>query len=76
MAEEGKGLSPAGHHRVRLPGEERHPAAAGEGHQSGGLGAGEDGGRGTKFRAVYVVMKSEYYFTFRLRISELTMVIP
>ena len=25
MAEEGKGLPPAGHHRVRLPGEERPP---------------------------------------------------
>ena len=46
MAEEGKGLSPAGHHRVRLPGEERHPAAAGDGRGSGGLGGeGEDGGR-------------------------------
>ena len=47
MAEEGKGLSPAGHHRVRLPGEERHPAAAGDGRRSGGFGGGgEDGGRG------------------------------
>ena len=45
MAEKGKGLSPTGHHRVRLPGEERHPAAAGDGRQSGGLGGGEDGGR-------------------------------
>ena len=45
MAEEGKGLAPAGHHRVRLPGEERHPAAAGDGRRPGGLGGGgEDGG--------------------------------
>ena len=41
MAEEGKGLSPAGHHSVRLPGEERHPAAAGDRRRSGGLGGGD-----------------------------------
>ena len=35
------------HHRVRLPGEERYPAAAGDGRRSGGFGGGgEDGGRG------------------------------
>ena len=34
LAKEGKGLSPAGHHRVRLSGEERHPAAAGDGRRS------------------------------------------
>ena len=46
MTKEGKGLSLAGHHRIRLPGEERHPAAAGDGRGSGGLGGeGEDGGR-------------------------------
>ena len=47
MAKEGKGLFPAGHHRVRLPEEERHPAAAGDGRRSGGFcGGGEDGGKG------------------------------
>lgn len=40
MAEEGKGLSPAGHHSVRLPGKELHPAAAGDGRRSGGLDGG------------------------------------
>ncbi len=40
MAEGGKGLSPAGHHRVRIPGEERHPAAAGDGRRYCGLGGG------------------------------------
>ena len=47
MAGEGKGLSPAGHHRVRLLREELHPAAAGDGRRSGGFGGGgEGGGRG------------------------------
>ena len=42
-----KEYPPAGHHRVQLPGEERHPAAAGDGRRSGGLGGGgENGGRG------------------------------
>ena len=61
MAEEGKGLSPAGHHRVRLPGKERHLAAAGDGSRSGGLGGGgEDGGRDMYSRGVGA-MKSDYF---------------
>ena len=76
MAGGGKGLSLAGHHHVRLPGEERHPAAAGDGRRSGGLRGGEDGGRGTNFRAVYVVMKFEYSLTFPLTISLLTILLP
>ena len=46
LAEEGTGVSPAGHHRLRLPGEERHAGVARDGSGFGGLGGGgEDGGR-------------------------------
>ena len=44
MAEEDNGLSPAEHQRVRLSGEERYPAAAGDGRRSGGLGDGGEEG--------------------------------
>ena len=71
-AEEGKVLSPAGHYRVRLAGEKRHPAAAGDRRRPGGLGGGgEDGGRENRSEIISMSIIWIYTITFNNQSPEI-----
>ena len=72
MAKECKGQSPAGNHRVRLAGEKRHPAAAGDGRRSGELGGGgEDGGRENRSEIISMSIIWIYTITFNNQSPEI-----